>query len=89
MKLQTIRLHNFQSFGEAPTDIDLDDLTYLIGPNGSGKKAAQIALCRVFSIDPALRRVQRSSSEIRMPIGARSSSESHGPSGDSLNRPGF
>lgn len=60
MKLQTIRLHNFQSFGNAPTDISLDDVTYLIGPNGSGKTAALIALCRVFSVDPNLRRVQRS-----------------------------
>lgn len=60
MKLQTIRLHNFQSFGDGPTDIDLDDVTYLIGPNGSGKTAALIALCRVFSVDPSLRRVQRS-----------------------------
>lgn len=59
MKPQTICLHNFQSFGEASTDIDLDDLTYLIGPNGSGKTAALIALCRVFSITPALRRAQR------------------------------
>lgn len=66
MKLQTIHLRNFLSFREAPTDIDLDDVTYLIGPNRSGKTAALIALCRVFSIDPALRRVQRSSSEIRM-----------------------
>ncbi|MCY0853211.1 ATP-dependent nuclease [Cupriavidus sp. D39] len=60
MKLQTIRLHNFQSFGDASTEIDLNDVTYLIGPNGSGKTAALIALCRVFSVDPALRRVQRS-----------------------------
>lgn len=60
MKLQTIRLHNFQSFGDVPTEIGLDDVTYLIGPNGSGKTAALIALCRVFSVDPALRRVQRS-----------------------------
>lgn len=60
MKLQTIRLQNFQSFGETPTEIDLDDVTYLIGPNGSGKTAALIALCRAFSVDRALRRVQRS-----------------------------
>ncbi|MCK4125861.1 AAA family ATPase [Ralstonia pseudosolanacearum] len=60
MKLQSIRLHNFQSFGDAPTEIDLDDVTYLIGPNGSGKTAALIALCRVFSVDPAMRRIQRS-----------------------------
>ena len=60
MKLQTVRLHNFQSFGNEPTEIDLDDVTYLIGPNGSGKTAALIAICRAFSLDPALRRIQRS-----------------------------
>lgn len=60
MKLQTIRLCNFQSFGATTTEIALDDVTYLIGPNGSGKTAALLALCRAFSIDPAMRRVQRS-----------------------------
>ena len=46
MKLQTIRLSNFQSFGAAPTDIRLEEITYLIGPNGSGKTAALQALNR-------------------------------------------
>ncbi|WP_205750557.1 AAA family ATPase [Azonexus hydrophilus] len=39
MKLQTIRLSNFQSFCETPTEVALEDITYLIGPNGSGKTA--------------------------------------------------
>ena len=43
MKLQTIRLSNFQSFGEDPTEITLEDITYLIGPNGSGKTAAPVS----------------------------------------------
>lgn len=60
MKLQTIRLSNFQSFGEAPTDIRLEEITYLIGPNGSGKTAALQALCRLFAFDPSLRRILRS-----------------------------
>lgn len=60
MKLQTIRLSNFQSFGEAPTEITLEDITYLIGPNGSGKTAALQALCRLFAFDPSLRRILRS-----------------------------
>lgn len=60
MKLQTIRLSNFQSFGAAPTEVPLEEITYLIGPNGSGKTAALQALCRLFAFDPSLRRILRS-----------------------------
>jgi putative ATP-dependent endonuclease of the OLD family len=60
MKLQTIRLSNFQSFGEEPTGVSLEEITYLIGPNGSGKTAALQALCRLFAFDPSLRRILRS-----------------------------
>ncbi len=59
MKLNTIRLSNFQCFGPEPTELDLENITYLIGPNGSGKTAALQALCRLFAFDPSLRRVQR------------------------------
>lgn len=60
MKLKTIRLSNFQSFGEEPTELTLEDVTYLIGPNGAGKTAVLQALCRLFAFDPSLRRIQRS-----------------------------
>ncbi|WP_075258419.1 AAA family ATPase [Herbaspirillum camelliae] len=60
MKLQTIRFSNFQSFGPAPTELRLEEITYLIGPNGSGKTAALQALCRLFAFDPSLRRILRS-----------------------------
>jgi len=60
VKLETIRLSNFQSFGAAPTEIQLEKIAYLIGPNGSGKTAALQALCRLFAFDPSLRRIQRS-----------------------------
>lgn len=60
MKLQTIRLSNFQSFGDTPTEVALEEITYLIGPNGSGKTAALQALCRLFAFDPSLRRILRS-----------------------------
>ena len=60
MKLQTIRLSNFQAFGAGPTEIQLEEITYLIGPNGSGKTAALQALCRLFAFDPSLRRILRS-----------------------------
>ncbi|EMK6932515.1 AAA family ATPase [Vibrio alginolyticus] len=60
MKLESIRLSNFQSFGPEPTKLTLENITYLIGPNGSGKTAALQALCRLFAFDPSLRRVERS-----------------------------
>lgn len=60
MKLQTIRLLNFQSFGSVPTEILLEEITYLIGHNGSGKTAALQALCRLFAFEPSLRRILRS-----------------------------
>lgn len=60
MRLATLRLSNFQSFGALPTELTLDDITYLIGPNGSGKTAALQALCRLFAFDPSMRRILRS-----------------------------
>jgi putative ATP-dependent endonuclease of the OLD family len=60
MKLHAIRLSNFQSFGVDPIELTLEDTTYLIGPNGSGKTATLQALCRLFAFDPSLRRIQRS-----------------------------
>lgn len=60
MKLQSICLSNFQSFGPEPTKFSLEEMTYLIGPNGSGKTAVLQALCRLFGFDPALRRIRKS-----------------------------
>ena len=60
MKLHTIRIFGFQSFGLTPTKVKLEDITYLIGPNGAGKTAVLQALCRLFAFDPALRRIHRS-----------------------------
>ena len=57
MKITTLRLSNFQSFGPEPTEIDLDDLTYVLGPNGSGKTAVLQALSRLFSPLVAQRKV--------------------------------
>ncbi len=59
MKLHSVRLRNFQSFGE-PTSISFEDSTFLIGPNGAGKTAVLQALCRMFCFDPSLRRIRRS-----------------------------
>ena len=60
MKLSCIRVFNFQSFGPVPTELFLEDLTFLIGPNGSGKTSGLLALCRIFALDPSLRRIKKS-----------------------------
>lgn len=59
MLLKTLRLANFQSFGPEPTEINLDKMNFLIGPNGSGKTVILQALCRLFAFSPALRRIQK------------------------------
>jgi putative ATP-dependent endonuclease of OLD family len=68
-----MRLCNFQSFGPEPTKITFEDMTFLIGPNGSGKTAVLQGLCRMFSFDPKDRRIQRSdfhvpNEETRQPV---------------------
>lgn len=58
MRMSQLRLKNFQSFGQTPTEIELSKLTFILGPNGAGKTAALVALARLFSPLRALRRVQ-------------------------------
>lgn len=60
MKLVRLRLSNFRSFGVGPTSIELDNMIFLLGPNGAGKTAVLQALARMFSLDPAQRRINRS-----------------------------
>ena len=60
MKLVRLRLSNFRSFGLGPTSIELDNMTFFLGPNGAGKTAVLQALARMFSLDPAQRRIRRS-----------------------------
>lgn len=67
MKLRWLRISNFQSFGLEATEVTLDDLTFLIGPNGSGKTAVLQAFCRLFAFDPNLRRIQKS--DFHVPLG--------------------
>lgn len=68
VKLVTLRLQNFQSFGVGPNEIALEDRTFVLGPNGSGKTAVLVALARLFSPAPALRRVQPA--DFHVPVGA-------------------
>ncbi len=59
MKLSTLRICNFQSFGPEETVIRLeDDITYVLGPNGAGKTAVLQALSRLFSPIQSQRTVQ-------------------------------
>lgn len=60
MKLTHLRICNFRCFGSVATEIALDDTTFILGPNGTGKTAVLQALARMFSFDPALRKVRTS-----------------------------
>ncbi|NKM88171.1 AAA family ATPase [Rhizobium laguerreae] len=60
MKLVRLRLKSFRSFGPAATVIDLADMVFLLGPNGSGKTAVLQALARMFSLDPSQRKIRKS-----------------------------
>jgi putative ATP-dependent endonuclease of the OLD family len=55
-----LRLCNFRSFGAEFTEIELDNMTFLLGPNGTGKTTVLQAFARMFSFDPAQRKVRRS-----------------------------
>ena len=59
MKLTRLRISNFQSFGQKPTVIELNAMTFLLGANGAGKTAVLHALARLFGFDASLRRVRR------------------------------
>lgn len=61
MKLSTLRICNFQSFGPEGTAIHFeDDITYILGPNGAGKTAVLQALSRLFSPIQSQRTIEAS-----------------------------
>ncbi|WIB61399.1 AAA family ATPase [Curtobacterium sp. MCLR17_007] len=60
MQITCLRISGFQSFGPDRTEIALRDVTYVLGPNGSGKTAVLEALSRLFSPLPVQRRVRHS-----------------------------
>lgn len=60
MKLVELRLSNFRCFGPQATEIPFSDTTFVLGPNGSGKTAVLQALGRMFSLDPAQRKIRTS-----------------------------
>lgn len=60
MQISSIRLSNFQCFGPTPVTIFPKNITFLIGPNGSGKTAVLQALSRMFGFDPKQRQLKKS-----------------------------
>ncbi len=61
MKIKSITLRNFRCFGDCPVTVELDqDITALIGANGSGKTALLSALSRLFGPTQSSRTVRRS-----------------------------
>src|SRR3954453_5904169 len=52
-----MRLSGFRSVGPQPVEISYEKLTFLLGPNGTGKTAFLQALARMFGFEPSLRRV--------------------------------
>lgn len=58
MRIRRVTLSNFRCFGSNPTSVDFDDLTVLIGTNGTGKTAVLLALVRMFGIRPSDRTIE-------------------------------
>lgn len=60
MRIKRLKISNFRCFGDGPTTVDLDDLTALIGLNGSGKTAVLLALAKLFGVRTSERTLERS-----------------------------
>ena len=74
MKITSITLRNFRCFGDSPATVELDeDITALVGANGSGKTALLTALTRLFGTTQNLRTIRRS--------------DFHVPPGSAINDP--
>ena len=60
MKIEKIRLRNFRCFGDEVIELKFEEnLTTLVGGNGSGKTAVLQAVSRLFGTSSAQRSVQR------------------------------
>lgn len=68
MRIESITIAGFRSFGPAPHRIDLaGDLTAIVGPNASGKTALLQALVKLFGVTRAQRTIHRS--DFHLPVG--------------------
>jgi len=55
MKIRSLTIQNFRSFGPMPTTILLSDMTGLVGTNSCGKSTVLLALSRLFGLSNAER----------------------------------
>ncbi len=60
MKIKSLTINNFRSFGPNATTIDLENLTAFVGSNGCGKSTVLQALARLFGITGAERTLNQS-----------------------------
>lgn len=61
MKIRSITIRNFRCFGQTPVTVGIsDDITALVGANGSGKTAILLALTRMFGHTQGLRTIRHS-----------------------------
>lgn len=60
MKIQSISLRNFRSFGPSLVTVELAEMTALIGVNGAGKTALLWALSRMFGVVPGQKGLRKS-----------------------------
>lgn len=73
MHLKSITIEGFRCFGPTAVHCELADFTCFIGPNGAGKTALLLALCRMFGVEAADRRVR--ASDFFVPSGANLNDE--------------
>ena len=67
MKIERVLIKNFRSFGPTETKLRLDNVTALIGANGSGKTNALLALVRLFGLTKQERDLD--ASDFHVPVG--------------------
>lgn len=67
MKIERVTISNFRCFGPDPVTIQFrEDVTAIVGNNGSGKTAIFAALTKLFGISPSIRALRKS--DFHVPI---------------------